>query len=91
MKKEEQRFLIEYFWMGSWGSQKIHEELVTIRGVNACGRSQINVLLQKYRKGNFSCKEAPRTGRPPLTSGRKLQHFFNNILWPVPGHWHNTS
>jgi hypothetical protein len=47
--------------------KKIHQELVTILGTDVCGWSQIKIWLQKVTNGNWSCKDAPRTGLPPLT------------------------
>jgi hypothetical protein len=38
----------------------------------------------------LSCKDAPRTERPPLTLGRNLQHFFENLLLPAPEYLHIT-
>jgi hypothetical protein len=67
MEKEEQRFLIKYLWMKNWGSTKINQELVTTLGADAYGRSQIKIWLQKSRNGDISSKDAPRTGRRPLT------------------------
>jgi hypothetical protein len=41
MDKEEQRFVIKYFWTKGWGSKKIHEELITTLGDDAYHLSQI--------------------------------------------------
>jgi hypothetical protein len=48
------------------GLQKIHQELVTILGADAYGGSQIKILLQKFRPGDLSFKDAPPIERPPL-------------------------
>jgi transposase len=49
--------------------------MVTL-GVDAYGQSQIKVWLQKLRNGDLSCKDTPRTGRPPLTPGPQLAAFL---------------
>jgi hypothetical protein len=76
MDKKEQRFLIKYFGMKNWGSKKIHQELVTTLIAGAYGEAQIKIWLQKFRNGDFSCKNAPRTGRPPLTLRQQLATFL---------------
>jgi hypothetical protein len=43
MEKEEQRFSIKYFWMKSWGSNKIRQELVARLGADADGLSQLKI------------------------------------------------
>jgi hypothetical protein len=91
MKKEEQRFLIKYFWMKNWDPKKIHPELVTTLGAVADGWSQIQIWLQKLRDGDLSYEERLRTGRPPLTLSRNLRHFFKNILLPGPECLRSTS
>jgi hypothetical protein len=72
MENEKQKFLTKYCWMKKWGSKKIHEKLVTTLGDDAYRGSQIKIWLQKFRNGNLSCKDAPRTGRPPLTLRSQL-------------------
>jgi hypothetical protein len=71
-QREEQRFFIKYLWMKNWGSKEIYQELVITLGADAYGRSQIKTWLWKFRNGNLSCKDAPRTGQPPLTLGPQL-------------------
>lgn len=76
MQKEEQRFVIKYFWLKEWGAKKIHQELVSTLGDDAYGVSQIKIWLQKFRNGDLSCQDLPRAGRPPLTLGVQLQRFL---------------
>jgi hypothetical protein len=45
MHKEEQRFIIRYFWTKGWGSKKLHEELMVTLGDDAYHLSQIKALL----------------------------------------------
>jgi hypothetical protein len=40
MEKEEQRFLIKYFWMKNWGSKKTYQERATTLGADAYGDSK---------------------------------------------------
>jgi hypothetical protein len=49
------------------GLKKIHQELVTTLGADTYAQSQIKTWLQKFRNGELSSKDAPGTGRPPLT------------------------
>jgi hypothetical protein len=58
-----------------------HQELMTILGVNAYGPCQIKILLQKFRNGDLSCMDAPRTGRSPLTLGLTLAPFLQTHLF----------
>jgi hypothetical protein len=76
MEKEEQRFLIKYFWMENWRSKKVYQEFVATLGADAYGRSQIKIWLQKFRNGDLSCKDAPPTERPPLTLGSQFAAFL---------------
>jgi hypothetical protein len=41
MEKEEQRFIIKYFWMKQWGAKRIHQQLVTRLGDDIYGVSQL--------------------------------------------------
>jgi hypothetical protein len=94
MEKEEQIFLIKYVPMKNWGSKKIHQQLVTRLGADVYSRSEIKTWIQKFRNGDLSCKDAPRTGRPldigattcgifqksSLASARVLvQHFLTSL------------
>jgi histone-lysine N-methyltransferase SETMAR len=76
MEKEEQRFVIKYFWMKNWGAKKIYQELVTTLGADAYSRSQIKIWLQKFKNGDLSCMDLPRPGRPLLTLGPQLDAFL---------------
>jgi transposase len=76
MEKGKQKFIIKYLWMMNWGSKKIHQKLVATLGTDASGRSQIKTWIQKFRNGNLSCKDALRTGRPPLTLEPQLAAFL---------------
>jgi hypothetical protein len=58
---------------------KIHQELATTLGADAYARSQIKIWLQKFRNGNLSCKNAPRTRRPLLTLGPQLAAFLQKF------------
>jgi hypothetical protein len=49
--------------------KKNHQELVITLGADAHDRSQIKTWLQTFRNGDLSHKDAPLTGRPPLTLG----------------------
>jgi hypothetical protein len=69
MEKEEQRFLIKYFWMKNSGSTKVHQKLVITLGADAYGRSQIKIWFQKFRTGDLFCKDAHAPGgRPDLAA-----------------------
>jgi hypothetical protein len=62
MEKEEQRFVIKYFWMKDWGAKRIHQELVITLGDDVYGVSQIKIWLQKFRNGDLSCKDFTLAG-----------------------------
>jgi hypothetical protein len=38
--------------------------------------SQIKIWLQKFRNGDLSCKDSPRSERPLLTLGPQLEAFL---------------
>jgi transposase len=76
MKKEEQRFIAKVFWLKGWGSKKIYLELMSTRGDDAYGLSQIKIWLQRFRTGDLSCSDSPRAGRPPLTLGPQVEAFL---------------
>jgi hypothetical protein len=76
MEKGEHKFRVQYFWVKNSSSKKIHQELVTTPGADLCGRSQIKISLQKFGTGDLSYKDAPRTGRLPLTLGTQPAAFL---------------
>jgi transposase len=76
MKKERQRFLMKFLWMKGWGAKRIHEELMSTLGDDSYGVSQIKIWLQKFRNGDLTCKDSPRSGRPLLTLGPQLEAFM---------------
>jgi hypothetical protein len=45
-------------------------------GDNSCAVSQIKIWLQKFRNGDLSRKDSPRSGRPLLTLGPQLEAFM---------------
>jgi transposase len=67
--------------MKNWGSEKSQEELVTMLGANTYSRSQIKIWLQKFRNGDLSCKDAPRTRRPLLTLEPQLAASLQKYLF----------
>lgn len=76
MDKEEQRFVVKYFWLQGWGAKRIHQELTGTLGADAYGVSQIKVWLQRFKSGDLGCRDLPRVGRPPLTLGTQLEAFL---------------
>jgi hypothetical protein len=76
MEKEEQRFVMKFLWLKSWGAKRIHEELMGTLGDDSYGASQIKIWLQKFRNGDLSCKNSPPSGRPLLTLGPKFEAFM---------------
>jgi hypothetical protein len=45
-------------------------------GDDSYGVSQIKIWLQKFRNGDSSSKDSPRSGRPLLTLGPQLEAFM---------------
>jgi transposase len=76
MEKEEQRFVMKFLWLKGWGTKRIDEELMSTLGGDSYGVSQIKIWLQKFRNGDLSCKDSPRSGRPLLTLGPQLEAFM---------------
>jgi hypothetical protein len=61
MEKEEQRFVMKFLWLRGWGAKRIHEELMRILGDDSHGASQIKIWLQRFRNGDLSCRDSPRS------------------------------
>jgi transposase len=76
MKKEEQRFVMKFLWLKGWGARRIHEELMSTPGDDSYGVSHFKIWLEKFRNGDLSCKDSPRSGRPPLTLGPQREAFM---------------
>jgi transposase len=76
MEKEEQRFVVKFLELKGWGAKRIHEELMSTLGDDSYGVSQMKIWLQKFRDGDLSCKDSPRSGGPLLTLGPQLEAFM---------------
>jgi hypothetical protein len=46
--------------------------------------SHIKIWLQKFRNGDLSCKDSPRSGRPLLTLGPQLEAFMHKYPFASP-------
>jgi hypothetical protein len=84
MEKEEQRLAMKFFWLKGWGAKRIVEKLMSTLGDDSYGVFQIKIRLQKFRNGDLSCKDSPRSGRPLLTLGPQLRHLYRSIHLPAP-------
>jgi transposase len=78
MEREEQRFVMKFLGLEGWGAKRIHEELMSTLGGDSYTVSQIKIWLQKFRNCDLSCRDSPRSGRPPLTLGPQLETFLQN-------------
>jgi transposase len=76
MEKEGQKFAMKFLGLKDWGAKRIHEELMSTLGDDSYTVSQIKTWLQKFRNGDLSCKDSPRSGRPLLTLGPQLEAFM---------------
>jgi hypothetical protein len=76
MEKDEQRFVIKYFWMKDWRAKRIHQERAATLGEDAYAVSQIKIWLRKFRNGDLSSKGVPDPGRRALTLERQLRTFL---------------
>jgi hypothetical protein len=56
--------------------QKMHEELMNTLSDDSYALSQIQIWLQKFRNGDLSCKDSPRSRKPLLTLGPQLEAFM---------------
>jgi hypothetical protein len=75
MEKEEHRFVMKFLWLKDWGAKRIHEEPRSTLG-DSYAVLQIKIWLQKFRNGDLSCKDCPRSGRPLLTLEPQLEAFM---------------
>jgi hypothetical protein len=76
MEKEERRFVKKFLWLKVWGAKRISEELMGTLGDDSYRVFQIKIWLQKFRNGDLSCKDSPRSGRPFLPLGPQLEPFM---------------
>jgi hypothetical protein len=76
MEKKEQRLVMKFLWLKGWGAKRIHEELMSTLGDGSYRVSQFKIWLQKFRKGDSSCKNSPRSRRPLLTLRPQLEAFM---------------
>jgi hypothetical protein len=76
MEKEEQRLVTKFLWLKGWCAERIHEELMSTLGDDSYAVSRIKIWLQKFSKGDLSCKDSPRPGQPLLTLGPQLEAFM---------------
>jgi hypothetical protein len=63
------------------GIEKIHQDLISTLGDNACGLSHIRIWLQRFRTGDLSWSDLPHAGRPPLTLGPQVEAFLQKCLF----------
>jgi hypothetical protein len=67
---------MKFLWLKGSGAKRIHEELMSTLGDDSYVIFQIKIWLQKFRNGDLSCKDSPRSGRPLLTLGPQLEAFM---------------
>jgi hypothetical protein len=67
---------MKFLRLKDWGAKRIHEELMSTLGDDSYAVSQIKIWLQKFRNGDLSCKDSPRSGRPLLTLRSQLEAFM---------------
>jgi hypothetical protein len=54
MEKEQQRFIVTFFWLKGWGSKKFHQKLMSTLEDDAFWLSQIKIRLQRFKTGDLS-------------------------------------
>jgi hypothetical protein len=59
MEKEEQIFVVKFFWLKERGSKTIHQELMGTLGHDVYGLSQLKIWLQRFRTGDLSRSNLP--------------------------------
>jgi hypothetical protein len=62
MEREEQRFVMKFLWLKGWDAKRIPEELMSTLADDSPGVSQVKIWLHKFRNGDLSCKDSPRSG-----------------------------
>jgi transposase len=67
---------MKFLWLKGWSARRIHEEPMTTLGDDSYGVSQIKIWLQKFRNGDLSCKDSPRSGRHLLLLEPQLEAFM---------------
>jgi hypothetical protein len=76
MEREEQIFVMKFLWLKGQGAKRIHQELMSTLGDDSYAVSQIKTWFQKFRNGDLSSKDSPRSGRPLLTLEPRLEAFM---------------
>jgi hypothetical protein len=83
MEKEEQRFVVKFFWLKGWGSKKIHQELISTFGDDAYGLSHIKFGCRGSQSGIFHTVSFLVRDHHPLLWDRRLRHFSKSTLSQV--------
>ena len=64
MSAENQRYFILVSWKNGRDATKIHEELVNFEGEQALTLSTVRRWIAKFKAGEISVDDKPRSGRP---------------------------
>jgi histone-lysine N-methyltransferase SETMAR len=77
MNEHKQRFEIKFIWLQEHGSKVIHAQLRGILGPCAVSLPTVKRWLRRFRAGDTSCEDQPRSGRPLAILGDVLGKFLS--------------
>jgi hypothetical protein len=79
MEKSQQRVIIYYFSLKSWGARKIQKEFTDTLGSDVYSQVQISRWLARFSTDDISCLDEPRPRRPLSILGPPLEHFMEKF------------
>jgi hypothetical protein len=84
MEKEEQGFVVKFFWLKGWGSKKIHQKLMGTLADDAYWLSRLKSGYRGSEPGIFHVVTFLMRDDHPSLYNCRLRHFSKSILLHVP-------
>jgi transposase len=79
MEKSEQRFIIKFLFLKGLDSKAIHSEFTAVLGPTAYSLHQVKEWRRRFAKGDLSCQDQIRPGRPSHVLGKALSDFLEEF------------
>jgi hypothetical protein len=62
--KEQQRFMIKFFWVREYRPRQIYQELLATLGNDAYSEDSAQYSVSRFQSGDTSCEDISRPGTP---------------------------
>jgi hypothetical protein len=85
MKKSQQRFVINFFFMKGVGAKAIHRELTAILGPTVFSLLQVKEWRTRFAAGDLSCQDRLRAGCPIRILGKVVSDFLEEFPFRTAG------